>query len=427
MSGLQEELNKELYLKLALEIEGMRFSPEIFDEALRRDPKLDVYHVFMDFSPDNTIGHKIPSHIRLRHGLGVSVRKNSDSPYRLKFIDGAIHVLRDEEVLGKIYFDKTPKYYDLHTSDGADMSTICQSRDLRFGDGVVFVVYSEECALSDKGHDCLFCNINATKARFSQIENHKWKYPRQIAETVKAAFAEGYDHFNITGGFVPERRELEYYIDVAEAIQGETGLEDFNGTAVIGAPADEVHILRQYREAGYRSIAIHPEVWGEDFFRFICPGKAEVNGGYHKYLEAIDAALEIFGKGRVRTQFVAGLQPKAQLLEGLEFFAEKGVVALANPWIPNIGSAFEGHRSPTVEWHWEVQRKNYEILRKNGITSNILYDCLPGSRLLMDFYRVDDGFFPVYPDGAEPESPEIRCTAQSQEALRTNLIPGAHL
>jgi hypothetical protein len=97
------------------------------------------------------------------------------------------------------------------------------------------------------------------------------------------------------------------------------------------------------------------------------------------------------------------LQPLAQVVEGLEYFAEKGVVALSNPWIPNIGSAFEGHRTPTVEWHWELQRKNYEILKKNGITSELLYDSLPGSRLLMDFYRADEGFFPVYPEGAETD------------------------
>ena len=42
----------------------------------------------------------------------------------------------------------------------------------------------------------------------------------------------------VSGGFIPERREVEYYIDVAEAIQEATGLEDFNGTACVGATTD---------------------------------------------------------------------------------------------------------------------------------------------------------------------------------------------
>jgi hypothetical protein len=403
MDVSREALNRELYLKLALEVEGVGFVPEIFEETLMKDPKLDIYHACMDFSLDDTRGYRIPDHFRLKYGIGVSVNKHDESPYALRRLNDGIYIVKNGDILSKIYFDKTPAYYTKKTSDETDMRTICQSRELRFGDGVVFTAYSEECALSDRGHDCLFCNINATKARFSGPECHKWKYPKQIGETVRAAFDEGYDHFNITGGFVPDRRELEYYIDVAEAIQEETEREDFNGTAVIGAPVEDVRVLKQYKEAGYRTIAIHPEVWGEEFFNAICPGKAETSGGYHKYLAAIDNALEIFGKGRVRTQFVAGLQPKGQVIEGLEYFAEKGVVALANPWIPNIGSAFEGHRTPTVEWHWDLQRKNYEILKKNSISVDLLYDVLPGSRLIMDFYRVDEGFFPIYPEGAEQD------------------------
>jgi hypothetical protein len=397
VSGIREKLEDELYLRLALEVEGIKFEPDIFTEAINADPNLDAYHACMDFAFDDTVGVKIPSHFRLKNGIGVWLRKHDVSPYSLLKFDDGIHVTKGGEPLAKVYFDKTPGYYNLKTSDGVSMRLVCQSRTLRYGEGVVSVAYSDECSLNEKGNDCLFCNINVTKSRFGELEGHKWKNPRQIAETVKAAFDEGFDHFNITGGFVPERRELEYYIDVAEAIQDETGLGDFNGTAVIGAPSD-IGVLDKYKDAGYRTVAIHPEVWGESFFNAICPGKADTSGGFHVYMDAIDYALEIFGKGRVRTQFVAGLQPKAQVIDGLEVLAAKGVVALAIPWVPNIGSAFEGHRTPTVEWHWDLQKKNYEILKRNGITSKLLYDALPEPRAILDFYRADEGFYPIYPE-----------------------------
>ncbi len=393
MSTIKEELQKELYLRNAVEVEGIRFEASLFDEAFSENKWREAYHPCMDFSTDDTTGYKIPSSVRFEHGIGTGVRKNSESPYSFERFEDGIFIVKDHERLTRISFDRTPDYYNKNTTDGVSMRTVCQSGNLDYGEGVVFVAYSEECSLIDKGHDCLFCNINATKKRFSELEGHQWKYPKQIGETVKAAFDEGYDHFNITGGFVPERRELEYYLDVAEAIQKETGFEDFNGTAVIGAPAD-ISILEQYKQAGYRTVAIHPEVWGKDFFQAICPGKAETGGGYENYLRAIDYAIEIFGRGKVRTQFVAGLQPKEDVIEGLEILAEKGAIPLLLPWIPNIGSALEGHRTPTVEWHWDLQRKNYEILKKNGITYEQLYDVLPGTRLIQDFYRVDAGYFP---------------------------------
>lgn len=385
----KEKLLEELRIINGIEVEGIRFDPVIFKEDLEKNPYLKAWHACMDFSVDDTTSYAVPSSVRSEHGFGIEIRKNSGSPYSFQKFNDGIYVVRDEKRLTKVYFAETRKYYSQKTSDGVLMGTIARSGSLEYGEGTVGLAYSDECALLAQGHDCLFCNINATKRRFGELEGHQWKNPRQIGETVKAAFDEGSDHFNITGGFVPERRELDYYLDVAEAIQTATGLQDFNGTAVIGAPTD-LSVLERYKEAGYRTVAIHPEVWGEAFFNAFCPGKAETGGGYKNYIAAIDYALDIFGKGRVRTQFVAGLQPKEQVIEGLEVLAGKGAVAICSTWIPNIGSALEGHRTPTEEWYWDLQLKNYEILKRNGITYDLIYDALPGKRVISDLYRIDE-------------------------------------
>jgi hypothetical protein len=390
MSIEREELLKEVKVVNGVSCEGVRFDPEIFKEDLTENQDLEVMHRLFDYSADNTIDYAIPEEIRIGHGFGAPVHKNSESPYSLERYEDGLYVTKKGERLYKVYFAETPKFYRKNTSDGVNMKTIAAGKALQYGEGIVSVCYSNECALIDKGMDCLFCNINATKRRFGEKEGYQWKNPKQIGETVKAAYDEGYDHFNITGGFIPERRELEYYLDVAEAIQDATGLEDFNGTAVIGAPTD-LNAIERYKEAGYRTLAIHPEVWGEDYFNVMCPGKAAVGGGFNNYLKAIDYALEVFGKGRVRTQFVAGLQPKEQVIDGLEYLASRGAVALCLAWVPNIGSAFEGHRSPNEDWHWDLQLKNYEILKKNGVTLEQLYDIIPNRRVMLDLYRIDAG------------------------------------
>ena len=157
------------------------------------------------------------------------------------------------------------------------MKTIAQDTgNPRHGRKNLSVAYCNECALRDKGLDCLFCNINATRVKFAEKENIQWKTPKQIAETVKAAYDEGYDHFTVTGGFVPERREVEYYLDVAKAIQEELGTEDFHGTACIGAPKD-LTVIEKYKlphgdrmqVQSWRDIR-HQRLTGIDYIRKGC-------------------------------------------------------------------------------------------------------------------------------------------------------------
>lgn len=397
MNNIKEVLHNELLLKNDIRVDGIDFDAEIFRAEIEENEDIVQRHACMDYSTDDTKNIEIPREIRFEHGIGVEIRKNSKSDYKLKKYEDGIFVVKGGRRLSKIYLPATPEFYKLKTSDGVSMKSIAGGRSKEYGDAIVNVTYSNECALRDKGKDCLFCNINATKDRFGEKEDWPWKTPKQIAETVKAAFDEGYNHFNLSGGFIPERRELEYYLDTGENICDILGTESFNGTAVVGAPKD-LSIIEKYKEAGFSTLGLNLEVWTKDFFNAICPGKAEASGGYENWLAAIDYALAVFGKGKVRVQFVAGLQPKEQLLEGIETLAEKGAVTVALTWFPNIGSAFEGHRSPTPEWHWDLQTRIYAILKKNGRTFEEVYNATPSPRLIYDFYRIDSGFFPIYPE-----------------------------
>lgn len=139
----------------------------------------------------------------------------------------------------------------------------------------------------------MFCTVNGEKGVQNQ-EERPWHNPEQIGETIKAAYDEGYSHLTITGGFIPERRELEYYLDVAESIKEELGTETFNGTACIGAPLD-LKVIERYKEAGFSTLSLNTEVWGKDYFDIVCPGKVTECGGYENWLNALK-----YPTGRVR-------------------------------------------------------------------------------------------------------------------------------
>ena len=163
------------------------------------------------------------------------------------------------------------------------------------------------------------CSATSTRTKDTYGEKRGifWKTAGQIGETAAAAYKEGLiDHLTISGGVIPERRELEYYLDVAEAIQDHTGLQDFNGTAVVAAPLDLRHIDR-FKEAGYRTTAMNIEMWDKGMYDTICPGKARGGGGWDHWVKALNYAVGVFGRGNVRSNMVAGIEPKKKTVEGI--------------------------------------------------------------------------------------------------------------
>jgi len=355
MGITKELLYDELRLKLALIVEGVSYAPDLFREVLIHKDSLQkkVYCTWDKDLPTTKSYHVPYGFVLNRSGFGFGLIADKNSPYRVTRKDGAFAIDYRGEKVADISFPEPPAFYSQRTSDGVSMSDIAMDSAIGSEDKSLIVAYSTECSVKDQGETCLFCVMNGTKKLDQGEERPAWKYPHQIAETVKAAYDEGFKHLTITGGFVPERREVEYYLDVAEHIQRALGREDFNGTACIGAPLD-FSIIDKYKEAGFGTIAFNTEVWRKEYFDIFCPGKVTQCGGYANWIKAIEYAVSVFGKGKVRSNFVVGLQPKDIVLEGIEYLASIGVVTVASSWVPGLGSPLEGHRSPTVDWHWDV-------------------------------------------------------------------------
>jgi hypothetical protein len=392
MPTLKERLYAELALKAELVQEGVTFDPAVLRHLDLGGAAQENVNCLFSYSREVHAGLDIPPFIRLPLGLVTLFNYDRRSPNRLEHDGRRFHIVRRNGDAVPVSFGERPGYYDQRTSDGTPMRTVAVHNT----DGVVFVAYSNECSLQTTGRDCLFCNINATKKAYGDVQGVKWKYPRQIGETIAAAYREGARHLTISGGFVPERREVDYYLDVADNIQQCTGLTDFNGTACIGAPRD-LGVIDKYKEAGFRTLAINIEVWNEHFFRAYCPGKDAECGGQKHWIAALEHAVGVFGRGRVRSNMVGGLESKQSTLEGIEVLTSKGVVAMSPSWIPNPGSALEGHRSPEPEWHLDVARKTYQIYRKVGFSFDQVYDATAVPQTLVhDLYRIEEERLPVF-------------------------------
>ena len=91
---LKSKLLKEVELKSALQVDGVKFDPKIFIQALENDKNLVQSHNCMDFSLDNTENYEVPSSIRLENGFGVGLNKNSSSPYYIESYSGSFSLIK---------------------------------------------------------------------------------------------------------------------------------------------------------------------------------------------------------------------------------------------------------------------------------------------------------------------------------------------
>ncbi|MDR1662496.1 MAG: hypothetical protein LBR95_08775 [Azoarcus sp.] len=385
----EQPTREKLYSNIALEQRMFNAGISIDRRVLREldyGNYLEQVHNLFNMNHNVHTATKLPDSFRDATGYSFGVCYDPHSRFAITGEDGRYYLHEGKQYLFEVFFQRKPKWYDLETSDGIELSRIAQY----VGGEKISITYSNECSLQDKGLDCLFCNINATKAAFADLEGLGIKTPRQIGETVKAAYDEGFLRFTVTGGFIPERREVDYYIDVAEAVQEATGLANFRGAACIGAPID-LDVIDKYKEAGYECIATNMEVWDLNYFKTICPGKDLICGGRDNWVRALLHEVEVFGRGHVRSTFVAGIEPKSKTLEGLQFLAEAGVVCIPNQWNPNPGSELEGHRAPNADWYHDLLMKNYALMRKNGLTHEDYFRSSNGGDTIYDYLFNADG------------------------------------
>ncbi len=392
---LKDKLWEEIRLKADLGTEGVDITKEALLVA-----ELGTRHQEQVLgggrNRETSAKNVLPACFYLPYGLKVTFTWNKNSLYKIALDKNKPVLTYKEEKIGEIKYAKRPKYHSQSASDGTPLYLIGNGS---FYDKQIFITYSNECSYKEKGEDCLFCNINYDRELYTEKYGTYWRNPKQVGEAVKAAFTEGVaDHLTISGGVIAERRELDYFVDAGEEIKRVLGAEEFNGTATVAAPLD-FNNIHKFKEAGFRTTAMNLELWDKDFYKAVCPGKAGGSGGWDNWVNALEYAVKVFGFGRVRSNFVAGIEPKTKTIEGIEYLSSKGVICSFNIWAPNVGSAFEGHRSPETSWYLDLGEKVAAVWKKNGFTFEKIHDATAGDyRLPSDIYRTENEVFDIYND-----------------------------
>lgn len=304
--------------KLDLMFDGIRYSPALGAAAGHAYPNYYPYR-FRPGEPNPTGAAKapIPYLMTLADGTLVRVKGSGGSPWEVQGDrETGYHLVRDgDDAATPVAFEPRPRWMDGFTRDGFPMAEAGVSLH---GDMAVINV-APGCeyflARAEDGHAlrCTFCAYGAPDERtagLGQVAGRTLVEPRtheRMQETLAAALAETtIRHVYLVGGSLPDwREEGRRFIDLARAVREVTGVR-VPVTCGSGAlPAEAQGVL--HGEGLVDAVCFNLEVWSRDLFRRVCPGKDRFVG-YETWLRSLEHGVALWGRERVYTAMVAGVE-----------------------------------------------------------------------------------------------------------------------
>ena len=328
-------------------------------------------------------GRGIPSSLLLRDGTSIVVSETSTQtqrdPYTVDVVDGKTVLTDEGDIIEEVEYWEKPKFFDKTTSRGTPMHQVLDARPQRFR-----VAMSNYCHFwTTPGHGCKYCVIGAGGVKFKGTDGEQF-HPQDLRETLREAIREKGRFVSVllTGGSIlsgaePFDDELEGYLAalkiVGEVFETRRFPSQVNSTAFT-----RKQLERLYNETGLTSYTSDLEVFDEELYKWICPGKA-ANIPYAEWKRRLYDAVEIFGKGQVNTGIVSGAElatphgfkSEEEALkinfEQAEELASHGVGLKPIVWHVMPGSIFFGQSNPSLDYYVRQTKGFYEIVKKAGI------------------------------------------------------------
>jgi len=375
------EKYKYLQLKAELLVEGINATQQALEKVGTKYKEQN--HGLFGWDFEDHVGINLPDDFILPDETVVQFRKNSLSPYKVCLTGNRLILSKGDIEICEVKWIPRPAFYDTETTTHRKMVKIGQIG----GVDCLFFCYQNYCSHFSNDQQCLFCNLVSTSKTYNSVL--KKKEINDIGEVAQAAFYEGnVKHVLLTGGCFNHQKEIELVTDILKSIKKHTGFDRVPGVILPSPPKGEDEI-KKYYDTGIKAIGFSMEIWDEDLYRAICPGKSR-NTSHNDFVHLIEVAVKIFGAGNVYGVFVMGLEPKKTFIEGIRKITELGANVVPFVWSPNPGSKLEGHRAPTGAWFVDTILEASDIVYQSDVpagTENHCYRC-DGNSLLHDALRI---------------------------------------
>ena len=248
-----------------------------------------------------------------------------------------------------------PKFYQKKTSSGKLMSTVGQLCFDRLGIGL------GRCSFWDNPKTrCKFCVYNNNLA---QEADHKSL--EDILEVVSTAVSDSINpmhHILITGGTSTKKKYGVNFLNLVKELREVTHVP----ISLMMSPPRELSLLDELRKAGVSELSVNLEIYNDTYAKEIVPGKF-FKIGRNLYIDCFVRAVNIFGRGRVRSLIIVGLEPEADTLDGVDFLTKLGVIPVLSPFQPMAGSDLASTPKFDISQILSIYRKASKVAKNNGL------------------------------------------------------------
>ena len=334
---------------------GVRVAVSLFLSSGKVNPaylKLDLFCRGMTIDASASVDEDGRAILRTRAGLGSGLETlippdfhtnvpvlepwAQKSPYRLHKEKGCYVIRRDGGFVTEVALPPPPRFYSQRTSSGKLMTSIGVLQGTYLG-----IYPGEVCHFwqTQPRSNCHFCSVGLNVGDKDARE----KTVQDVLETVRAARAETgitFVHFN-TGYY-----EGDTYLDAVEpfvrAVVQETGLL----VGVQCPPHPDPSRYDRLRALGVNNVSFCLELWDDERFREVCPGKSRTIGKA-RYLEAIRYCARRFDT--TNGEIVAGLEAPAKSIEAIDWITAQGAIPTVCVFRPVVGSDYQDVPPPRTE------------------------------------------------------------------------------
>ena len=381
-----QDLPPAAKLKIELMFDGVRYS-----DALGKA----VEHAFPNFFPyrfqkgePNPVGAltaPIPYMMVFEDGTHVRLKGNGQSGWCVEEAGTTGYQLRnDDGRMFDITFEPLPRWMTQETQDGipyarAGLSMHGDMAVVNVAPGCQYFVDKQD----GKSMRCTFCTYGAPDARMGDLSQQVWEpsLPDQtyvrLQEALGAAISEcEINNIYLVGGSMTDwRQEGARFIELAQRVQ-EVVQQRVPVTCGSGAlPEDQLRIL--HGENLVQNACFNLEVWSRPLFEKICPGK-ERFVGYERWIESLEQAVGLWGRERVYSAMVAGieLEPEHGLswkeaadlaIEGADDLCSRGVIPIYSLYWPVGGRDHPDYMSNLLAYFERLCMGYRDVRKKHGL------------------------------------------------------------
>ena len=336
-------------LKAALLFEGVQFDPSLVRAADWAFPNFMPYHLPTGVPAiDGKRVVALPYLFRFPDDTQARLRIKESSPFTVRATEDEYELFIDDELVTSTSFEVRQHWADLLTADGTPMKAtgLSQHGDmlvLNVAPGCEYFVVPRQSGEGTENLSCKFCLYGLPDKRMEPLgqELYVIDVPTPTIERViEACTHESTDAkqlYMVGGSMLDMEAEGARFVQIAERLHA-AGLTERYYVAC-GSGAIPKAAMKRLRELGVKGACFNLEVWDPVQFERVCPGKHAIVGRT-RWLESLEDAVDVFGRGHVMSAFVGGAElegdgvcqtPEEALqsaIEAGEYLTKRGIHAV---------------------------------------------------------------------------------------------------